>query len=664
MLRRRRRSLGILAVLAVATVGTIAGTARDVVADSQTTTNSPMTCQTSFGPQPATFSSTVTDSIDPAVPGDSITYRFVVPFAQEPPPVTARYRGGQTFYPIPANLAVTSVTMEEPPGGSPIDASAEKVGSDVVVTSTANVPIDGTSYPTSELIVVGTVAANATSAVNWLIPRRVTATVDTDLVGTVEADCAPNDPSIVISKTTLPGPANQPPVAPNQAVNVPQSTATLITLNASDPEGDPLTFAITVPPTHGTLTGSGPSRTYTPTTGYIGSDSFTYRVTDDDGANALGVVSITVFSKSISDNKPPTIAVVTPVNGAVYAPSDAIMASFTCADTTTSITRCEGTVDNGAAINMNPGRHSFVVNAKDYKRNQARKYISYWVIDPTQLAQNYNASNTVPLTCDSPLANETMPLLSAAPYFVGTGGTYTWRFVIGEDEAGALMNTTDVVYTFAAPVNGVVESASFVANTGSANVQASSTVDVVAGRVVMRIAGPIAGGSSAATPFTPRQVDVVIRARSSAVNKFITNKLSTFDRTDTLTVTPPPVPVPGLPTLPPGILPGVPYDTHCTAGDPPNKPNPNLSVTFVRDTVPPSISLRVPKHGAAYEEGTVLTVDYSCSDGVGVTSCVGPVIDGATLEVPLDPGLKRTFIVTARDATGNAAQTLASYSSK
>jgi hypothetical protein len=664
---RRRRTLGLCTAFAVATVGVIAGAAPDVAADSQTTTDSPMTCQTSFGPQAATFSSTVTDSIDPAVPGDTITYRFVVPFTQDPPPITARYRGGQTFYAIPSTLTVSSVTVEDPPGGSQINSTAAKQGNDVVVTSTANIPIDGSSYPTPDLVVTATVNASATGAVNWLIPHKVTATVDTDLVGTVEADCAPNDPTVVISKTTLPGPPNQPPVAPNQAVNVPQNTATAVTLNASDPDGDPLTYAIVTPPAHGTLTGSGPNRTFTPASNYIGPDSFTYRVTDDEGANATGVVNVTVFSKNITDNKPPVITLTSPVNGAVYAPTDTILAALSCVDATTSITRCEGTVDNGQPINMNPGRHSFAVYAKDFKRNQARAFVSYWVLDPTPMPQDYNATNTVPLVCDSPLANENMPLLSAAPFRVATSGRYTWRFAIGEDEAGALMNTTDLVYTFAPPVTGLVESATFVPNTGSANVQATSSLEIVNGRVVMRIAGPIAGGQSEATPFTPRQVDVVIRAKGGQgnVNKYIVNKFSTFDRTDTLTATPPPVPVPGLPTLPPGIVPGVPYDTHCTAGDPGNnKPNPNLSVTFIIDTVPPTISLRVPKHGAVYEAGTRLVVDYSCSDGAGVTQCTGPMVDGATLEVPLLAGEKRTFIVTARDAYGNTAQSLASYSSK
>ena len=95
---------------------------------------------------------------------------------------------------------------------------------------------------------------------------------------------------------------NDAPTADDQQVATNQNTSLLITLTGSDletPSGS-LIFDITVPPTHGTLTGTAPNLTYNPNTGYHGSDSFKFTVTDTgDGASppltsAEATISITV----------------------------------------------------------------------------------------------------------------------------------------------------------------------------------------------------------------------------------------------------------------------------------------------------------------------------------------------------------------------------------
>jgi hypothetical protein len=49
-------------------------------------------------------------------------------------------------------------------------------------------------------------------------------------------------------------------------------------------------------PIHGTATASGATILYTPDTGYIGADSFTYTATNAAGTSAPATVSITVTS--------------------------------------------------------------------------------------------------------------------------------------------------------------------------------------------------------------------------------------------------------------------------------------------------------------------------------------------------------------------------------
>jgi PKD repeat protein len=89
---------------------------------------------------------------------------------------------------------------------------------------------------------------------------------------------------------------NTVPVANAQTISVNEdSSGNAITLTGSDADNDALTFAIVSGPSHGTLTGSGANRTYTPSAGYQGPDSFTFTATDDGGnTGSTATVSITV----------------------------------------------------------------------------------------------------------------------------------------------------------------------------------------------------------------------------------------------------------------------------------------------------------------------------------------------------------------------------------
>jgi PKD repeat protein len=75
-------------------------------------------------------------------------------------------------------------------------------------------------------------------------------------------------------------PANDPPVAYDQSVTTDFETAVAVTLTASDPDGDTLSYVVVTPPAHGTLSGGGAQFTYVPAAGYEGSDSFTFKVSD------------------------------------------------------------------------------------------------------------------------------------------------------------------------------------------------------------------------------------------------------------------------------------------------------------------------------------------------------------------------------------------------
>jgi hypothetical protein len=91
-------------------------------------------------------------------------------------------------------------------------------------------------------------------------------------------------------------PTNYPPVAKAQSVNLIQDSSKAITLTATDLNGDALTYAVVDNPTNGTLSGSAPNLTYTPSPGYAGPDSFTFKANDGQVDSALATVSINVIA--------------------------------------------------------------------------------------------------------------------------------------------------------------------------------------------------------------------------------------------------------------------------------------------------------------------------------------------------------------------------------
>jgi hypothetical protein len=114
-------------------------------------------------------------------------------------------------------------------------------------------------------------------------------------------------------------PVNDPPVADDQSLTTPEDTPLAVTLTGTDIDGDALSFTAGAP-SHGTLSGSGASRTYTPAANFTGTDSFTFVADDGQGGTDTGTVSISVTpvndppvanddARTIDENEEVTIAV-------------------------------------------------------------------------------------------------------------------------------------------------------------------------------------------------------------------------------------------------------------------------------------------------------------------------------------------------------------------
>jgi subtilisin family serine protease len=182
-----------------------------------------------------------------------------------------------------------------PPNSPPVaTADSATTGEDVATTiavlaNDSDPNGDPLSVASSTQPAHGTAAINAgttvtyTPAANWN---------GTDTFGYTVSDGRGGSASATVSVTVTP--VNDPPVAANQAVTTAEDTARAVTLGATDPEGNPLTYATIAPPAHGTLSGTAPNVTYTPATNYAGSDSFTFKANDGTADSAPATVSITV----------------------------------------------------------------------------------------------------------------------------------------------------------------------------------------------------------------------------------------------------------------------------------------------------------------------------------------------------------------------------------
>ncbi len=87
---------------------------------------------------------------------------------------------------------------------------------------------------------------------------------------------------------------NGPPVAQSQNVSLNEDAIRAITLLATDPEGNPISYILQSLPVNGTLTGTAPNLSYRPAANFHGTDSFTFQAREGDLQSNIATVSINV----------------------------------------------------------------------------------------------------------------------------------------------------------------------------------------------------------------------------------------------------------------------------------------------------------------------------------------------------------------------------------
>ena len=255
---------------------------------------------------------------------------------------------------------------------------------------------------------------------------------------------------------------NDAPIANAQSVTTNEDTAKPITLTASDVDGDTLVFSVVGNPAHGTLSGTAPNLTYTPTSNYNGSDSFTFKANDGTADSNIATISITVSA----------------VNDAPTADAQSIT---TNEDTAKNVTLTATDVDSDTltfSVVANPAHGSLSGTVPNLTYTPAADYngsdsFTFKANDGTVDSNIATVSITVNAVNDPPTADTqsvtTNEDTAKAITLTGSdveGDTLTFS-IVANPAHGALSGTPpNVTYTPASNYNGP-DSFTFKANDGT-----------------------------------------------------------------------------------------------------------------------------------------------------------------------------------------------------
>jgi hypothetical protein len=207
-----------------------------------------------------------------------------------------------------------------------------------------------------------------------------------------------NGNNAILDSFSITKAGNSAPVANNQAVNVIKNTPTQITLTATDPNNDPLTYTAGTPQQGGTLTPPGgpnvATRTYTPPNPtYLGSDSFTFTANDGTVNSNVATVSINVIEQ--------------PQGSYNYAPSLVLTGSnYNDTPSSASLQLSQFSVAAWFKTSTNFASDAFIVNKGGIGSDSAGQNLNYgiWMNSAEQIKAGFETSSGADQYVTSPSA--------------------------------------------------------------------------------------------------------------------------------------------------------------------------------------------------------------------------------------------------------------------
>jgi hypothetical protein len=263
--------------------------------------------------------------------------------------------------------------------------------------------------------------------------------------------------------------SNTVPTANAQSVTTSENTAKDISLAGSDTEtaAANLTYTVTIPPAHGSLTGTAPNLTYTPAPGYFGADAFQFTVTDRGNPDNCGAVGVSCAAMATSPAATVAITVV-PVNTAPTATAQSVSTdenvakAITLAGTDTETSPANLSVN----VTVNPAHGTLTGTAPNLTYTPNANYIGsdsfqFTVTDRGKPDNCGTAGSTCSAAFTSPAATVSITVLAvntpptANPQSIGTNeGVAIPVILAGSDAETSAANLTFTVTT--SPAHGVL----------------------------------------------------------------------------------------------------------------------------------------------------------------------------------------------------------------
>jgi VCBS repeat-containing protein len=204
-----------------------------------------------------------------------------------------------------SNTVTVTITISAPANTAPVavNDSYSAIGNTALTVSAAGVLSNDTDA-NGDALTAALVSNVSHGTLNLNTNGSFTFTPTTGYTGTdsftYKANDSKADSNTATVTITISAPANTAPVATNDAYSMTGNTALTVAApgvlsNDTDANGDTLTAALVSSVSHGTLSlNANGSFTFTPTTGYTGTDSFTYKANDGKADSNTATVTITI----------------------------------------------------------------------------------------------------------------------------------------------------------------------------------------------------------------------------------------------------------------------------------------------------------------------------------------------------------------------------------
>ncbi len=191
-------------------------------------------------------------------------------------------------------ISLTIVSAGEPPVVSDLEVAASE---DNQLTITLNAT--DLDSPSASFVIVSGPGHGTLGVLDEidLFSSQVVYTPDPDYNGQDSFTFKAHDGesySVIAEVTVAIAGTDDSPIASAKSVTVKEDSKKKITLEASDPDGDALSYSIVSEPDHGNLTGTAPVLHYEPDDGYTGTDSFRFMASDSSSNSNIATVTIAV----------------------------------------------------------------------------------------------------------------------------------------------------------------------------------------------------------------------------------------------------------------------------------------------------------------------------------------------------------------------------------